>query len=77
MSVLSDSAVATKVAAGAPDAEIVVTPEMIEAGVSALDVACGAYSNESLVRAVYIAMRRARSLLSSEADAAGFQRLYG
>lgn len=43
--------------AGAPEKEIEITPEMIEAGVIALESFCDSFSDVWLVQAIYNAMR--------------------
>lgn len=42
------------------DAEIEVTPEMVEAGICVLEQSLDSLPQDALVRAVYIAMERAR-----------------
>jgi len=46
-----------KSAAGAPEREIELTPEMVSAGVAVLEEYLGSYYYPTLVEALYIAMR--------------------
>jgi hypothetical protein len=57
----SDSPVATKVAAGAPEADIEITPEMIEAGVVELALfSCESSSHIDTVVDIFVAMESAK-----------------
>jgi hypothetical protein len=57
-----DSAVASEVAAGAPETEIEVTPAMIEAGVGALCASNEDFEEKSdIVSAIYTAMAVAKA----------------
>jgi hypothetical protein len=57
----TDSAVVSKEAAGAPETEIEITPEMIEAGVMALSLCEPHDSRASTARDVFIAMEAVRT----------------
>ncbi len=48
--------------AGGPETEIQITPEMIKAGMDELRLSEPQDSRSGLVRAIYLAMRKARSV---------------